>query len=363
MGSQRLIQRPALLPFTLFYGVAVLLRNWLFDFRILSSKRFKIPVISVGNITVGGTGKTPHVEYLVQLLKDDFRVAVLSRGYKRETSDFVLASKNTGIREIGDEPMQIKLKFPEVPVAVERDRVKGVNKLLKNFHDLEAVILDDAYQHRSIQPGLSILLVDYNRPVFRDILLPAGNLREFRSETKRADIVIVTKCPENLTPNERHEFISRLHLLQRQEIYFTRYEYGPPLPVFPNKSGTPESLTYKDLHKSGTGIMLVTGIANPDPLKRFLKEITTIREEISFPDHHNFEKQDIHSIKRTFNSIDAEEKYILVTEKDAVRLRETEIGDKSFKKVFFYIPIKVKFLDKGEKPFSSKIFKYMKKPE
>jgi tetraacyldisaccharide 4'-kinase len=359
MSKQKLIKRPALLPFAFFYGLAVLLRNWLFDIRILKSKKFKIPVISVGNITVGGTGKTPHVEYLVDLLRKEYSLAVLSRGYKRKTKDFRFASKRSPIKEIGDEPLQIKLKFPTVPVAVERDRVKGIKKLMHSIHDLEVVILDDAYQHRKVKPGLSILLIDYNRPIFNDILLPAGNLREFRRNTNRADVIVVTKCPENLTQHESEVFISKLKLRKKQEVYFTRYEYGSPQPVFPVR--IQDNLTYKHLHKSGTCIMLVTGIANPFPLKNFLAEIVNVREEMAFPDHHNFTRQDIQLIRRTFNTMEAEEKYIIVTEKDAVRIRESEFDEKSFKKSFYYIPIEVKLLLKGEKPFMKRVLKYLKK--
>jgi tetraacyldisaccharide 4'-kinase len=361
MASHKLIQRPALLPFSLFYGLAVLIRNMLFDFKILKSKKFKIPLISVGNITVGGTGKTPHVEYIVQQLKSDFNIAVLSRGYKRKTSDFILASKKSGIRDIGDEPLQIKLKFPGIHVAVENNRVIGVKKLIKSIPKLDAVILDDAYQHRYIRPGLSILLVDYNRPIFRDMLLPAGNLREFRYNINRAGIIIVTKCPETLTMEERDIFIKKLHPGPKQEVYFTRYEYGSPMPVFPGKQALEEELSYDILHKSGSGIMLVTGIANPAPLKLFLNNIVSIREEMAFPDHYYFKSEDIRTIKRVFNTIEAKQKYIFVTEKDAVRIRESDFGEKNFQKVFYYIPIEVKFLDRDEKPFNKRLQKYLKK--
>jgi tetraacyldisaccharide 4'-kinase len=203
MAGFRHIVRPLLLPLSLLYGLVVLIRNLLFDFRIMRSTRFKLPVISVGNITVGGTGKTPHVEYLVQLLKNDFKLAVLSRGYKRKTKGFILASKKTGVADIGDEPLQIKLKFPDVNIAVEHNRVKGVRTLIERIPKLNLVILDDAYQHRYIRPGLSILLVDYNRPIFHDMLLPAGNLRESWHNAKRADIIIITKSPDHFSARER----------------------------------------------------------------------------------------------------------------------------------------------------------------
>jgi tetraacyldisaccharide 4'-kinase len=361
MTGFRHIQRPALIPLSLCYGLVVIFRNWLFDLRILPSVRFKLPVISIGNITVGGTGKTPHVEFLIKLLKNDYRLAVLSRGYKRKTNKFILATTKSGVTEIGDEPLQIKLKFPDVNVAVECNRVKGVKTLIESIHKLELVILDDAFQHRYIQPGLSVLLVDYNRPVFQDMLLPAGNLREPRQNAKRADIIIVTKCPGRLSPHERADFISNLHPVPGQKIYFTKYNYGNPVPVFPDKHGRQEIVTYKHLHKTGTGVLLVTGIANPEPLRKFLHESIHIDKELTFPDHHNYNLQDLKLIRSTLKTIAAEEKYILVTEKDAVRLKESEPIDKNFKKAFYYIPVEVNFLAKGEKPFIKRIYKFLKK--
>ena len=233
MALFRIIRRPALLPFSPFYGMVVRIRNLLFDINILRSTRFNIPVISVGNITVGGTGKTPHVEYLVQLLRNDYKLAVLSRGYKRKTNQFILASKSSGITEIGDEPKQIKLKFPGVYVAVDSNRVRGIRTLMQSIHNLDMVILDDAYQHRYVKAGLSILLIDYNRPIFKDMLLPAGNLREPRNNLNRADIIIVTKCPEILTSSQRGDFITRLRPNSKQAIFFTKFAYGSPVPVLP----------------------------------------------------------------------------------------------------------------------------------
>jgi tetraacyldisaccharide 4'-kinase len=361
MAGLRHIPRPALLPLSLFYGLVVLIRNLLFDLRILRSKRFRLPVIAIGNITMGGTGKTPHVEYLVQLLKNDYKLAILSRGYKRKTKDFVLASKKSGVADIGDEPLQIKLKFPDAHVAVDRDRVKGVRKLIESIRKLDVVILDDAFQHRYIRPGLSILLVDYTHPVFHDMLLPAGNLREPWQNAKRANIIIVTKCPSHLTPHERADFISNLHPGPKQETYFTKYAYGSLVPVFANKNNRQDTLSYKHLHKSGIGVLMVTGIANPEPLKQFLQHIVHVREELIFPDHHNYNQQEVQLMKTTFKTIEAEEKYIIITEKDAVRIRESDIPDKSFRKAFYYIPVEVKFLAKGEKPFIKHIYNFLKK--
>jgi len=361
MFGNRHIERPALLHLSYIYGLAVLVRNILFDLRILSSTRFKLPVIAVGNITVGGTGKTPHVEYLIRLLKDEFKIAVLSRGYKRKTRDFILASTKSGITDIGDEPRQMKLKFPNVHIAVERNRVRGVTTLLESIHKLELVILDDAFQHRSIHPGLSILLIDYNRPIFQDMLLPAGNLREPWHSIKRADLIVVTKCPDNLSVEERSAFVANLKLKSKKDIFFTRYTYGEPVPVYPDRHGLQDPVPYRYLSRTKTGVMLVTGIANPAPLRQFLEQNLRIDDELVFDDHHEYDLKDIRFIQNRFQTIEQVDKCIMVTEKDAVRLQELDIPDKRFRKSFYYIPVEVRFLAKGEKPFIKRIHKFLKK--
>jgi tetraacyldisaccharide 4'-kinase len=355
----RKIQRPFLAPFSFFYWIGVTVRNSLFDFRILRSTDFAIPVISVGNITVGGTGKTPHVEMLVRMLKSDYRIAVLSRGYKRKSTGFVMASRHSLVSDIGDEPMQIKNKFPEISVAVDNDRVHGVNKLLKSKHRPDVVILDDAFQHRYILPGLSIVLVDYSRPVFNDFLLPAGNLREPWRNIRRSHMVIITKCPENLFPQEMTWFTQKLHLDKEQELFFTTYSYGTPEAVFPAKKRK-DIPTFKQIRKSHAGILLVSGIANPQPVLQFLQKIVTVKETMFFADHHEFTNFDIHNISLRFQAIPALEKYIFVTEKDAVKLRELDMDDQ-LKRVFLYLPVEVQFLARGEKSFNKRIEKFIKR--
>lgn len=361
MNRYRNIDRPILLPLCAAYYLAVQIRNLLFDLKILRSVRFRLPIISVGNITVGGTGKTPHVEYLVQLLKNDYRLAVLSRGYKRETNDFNLASTVSSIAEIGDEPLQIKQKFPETIVAVENNRVKGVRKLLELKNKPEVVILDDAFQHRHIKPGLNILLIDYNRPVFNDMLLPAGNLREPWRNMSRADLIIITKCPSHLSPCERSLFISKINPKPKQVVFFTTYTYGDPVPVFRNKHDHQEPVTYRHLRKKEAGILLVTGIANTGPLEKFLLKNLRIDNKLTFPDHHLYDRKDLLLIKNKLKSTGTGDNYILVTEKDAVRLRELDIQDRNLRKCFYYIPIEVKVLAKGEKPLIKRVYKFIKK--
>jgi tetraacyldisaccharide 4'-kinase len=359
MKGFRQIQRPLLLPFSFFYWIGVTIRNRLFDLRVLRSTGFDIPVISIGNITVGGTGKTPHVEMLVRMLISDYRIAVLSRGYKRKSTGFIMASRHSLVSDIGDEPMQIKNKFPEISVAVDSDRVHGVNKLLRSKHRPEMVILDDAFQHRYIRPGLSIVLVDYNRPVFNDILLPAGNLREPWRNIRRSHIVVVTKCPENLFPQEMTWFTQKLGLNKEQELFFTTYSYGTPEAIFPAKKRK-DVPTFKQLRKMHAGILLVTGIANPQPVLQFLQKIVKVYETIFFADHHEFTNFDIQAISVRFHSIPAREKYVLVTEKDAVKLRELDV-DEQLKKAFLCIPVEVQFLARGEKSFYKRIDKFIKR--
>jgi tetraacyldisaccharide 4'-kinase len=359
-GFNRRIQRPALLPFSLVYGLVVAIRNLLFDLRILKQTRFKIPVISVGNITVGGTGKTPHVEYLVTLLSGR-RVAVLSRGYKRKTRNFVLASNESSVGDIGDEPLQMKKKFPHLSVAVDRNRLEGIKNLTQIEPDLDCIILDDAYQHRYVVPGLSILLVDFNRPVFEDILLPAGNLRESFRGIRRAHLFIVTKCPDHLSVSERNHFLSKLSAAPDQAVFFTQYIYEDPLPVFPELYNRNKKVSFAQLRESK--VMLVTGIANPEPLKQFLNGVTMVAEEIAFSDHHNFNTSDLFTLKRTYEKIKSPEKYILVTEKDAIRLKELSIEDMILKESLLYVPVKVKFLNNSEIAFNHIVHEFLKNPQ
>jgi tetraacyldisaccharide 4'-kinase len=360
MKGLRHIKRPLLLPLSCLYWIIVSVRNLLFDLQILRSKSFCFPIISVGNITVGGTGKTPHVELLIRMLTHDFQLAVLSRGYKRKSKGFNLATRHSLVSDVGDEPLQIKTKFPEIQVAVDNHRVHGVKKLLKIRHKPEVILLDDAFQHRYIHPGLSILLVDYNRPVFDDCLLPAGNLREPWKNNKRADIIVVTKCPSSLLAFDRARFSEKLRLHLKQHLYFTSYAYGSPQPVFAHKKKKNEVITFKQLRKAHASVLLVTGIADPRPVLQFLQQNVHIKDSLFFPDHYEFKPQDLQRILNHFQSLPGTEKYIVVTEKDAVRLQELE-PDEVLKKALLYVPVEVKFLAKGEKPFFKHIEKYIRK--
>ena len=347
--------RILLIPISLLYGFAVWMRNKLFDWKLLKSTSFKIPLISVGNITVGGTGKTPHVEYLIELLKETLNVAVLSRGYRRKTKGFVLAGKKASPATIGDEPYQIYRKFDKVDVAVCESRVEGVNKLLNKRRKINAVLLDDAFQHRYIQPGLSILLIDFNRPVFSDYLLPAGNLREGLAARKRAHIIIVSKAPEELSETTKRFWEHQIKLLPGQYLFFTTFRYGKPKTISGNK---PEYNDISQLKDKKVSVLLVTGIANPAPMLNYLGESGTKFTAMHFSDHHNFTSADIRKIKTAFKKLKGKRKILLTTEKDAVRFQHLDNFPKSLKNNAYYLPIKIAFLDGMTEKFNRMILDY-----
>jgi tetraacyldisaccharide 4'-kinase len=324
---------------------------------ILTSREFNIPIISVGNITVGGTGKTPHTEYLVKLLSRSFNVATLSRGYKRKTRGFYLSDNSSTVFQLGDEPLQIKKKFPEISVAVDEKRVRGIEHLLalENKEKPDVIILDDAFQHRYVKPGSNILLIDYNRIITRDRMLPAGRLREPASNRFRANIIIVTKCPVKLSPIEERIIGKELNIRPYQTLFFTTLSYGEFIPVFPEDANP-------DIQKSNKSfsILLVTGIANPEPLKDYLFHKSIAMEELNFPDHYNFTPKDIENIADKINKITGNNKIILTTEKDMVRLRSLDNIPQNIKELLYYIPLEIQFMDNTGKSFDKKIIDYVR---
>jgi tetraacyldisaccharide 4'-kinase len=346
-----------LLPFSLVYGIVVSIRNFLFDTGVFSSRTFDIPVISVGNITVGGTGKTPHVEYIVSLLKDDFKVAVLSRGYKRKTSGFFVASVDSGVDEIGDEPLQIKKRFPDAEVAVDGNRVRGIQKLCSLNNELKAIILDDAFQHRWVKPGITVLLMDYNQPLKKDYLLPAGRLREFSSASRRAAIVVVTKCPPDFKPIERRIIMNDLSLMPWQTLYFSEFSYGEPVPVFEGALPFPEREEFNTMRSR---ILMVTGIASPGTFERHLRSISAAPDKIEFPDHHQYSAKDIQRVSKAFESMEGNRNVILTTEKDAMRFRKIGDVDPKISQYLYYLPISVRFLENDGKEFKHQIIRYVR---
>lgn len=347
--------RKWLLPLSWVYGSVVYLRNKLFDWKILEQKKFDIPIICVGNITVGGTGKTPHTEYIVKLLLDNgYRVAVLSRGYGRKTNGYILADENSTSRTIGDEPFQIKQKFPEIYLAVDGDRRNGIKKLMKLANPPQVIVLDDAFQHRYVKPSLSVLLTDYNRPMNTDKLLPAGTLREPFSNAHRASIIIATKCPDDMQPIQIRIMTHDLDLFPYQTLFFTNFKYDKLRAVFPNEK---KELNLSELR--GKTVLLVTGIASPLPMICELKKYTDKIEEMIYPDHHAFSSKDIKDIKKRFESIFSENKIIVVTEKDATRLIVRKDIDQDFAKAIYSLPIEVSFIENKEL-FNDKILNHVR---
>jgi tetraacyldisaccharide 4'-kinase len=354
-----------LFPFSLLYGVVVIIRNWCYDAGVFKSYRFNKPIISVGNLDIGGAGKTPMTEYLIRLLKDDFKLATLSRGYGRSTKGFLKAESRIKNQEsgsevydsllagqIGDEPAQFKQKFPDITVAVCEKRVEGLRQLIPD-HDL--VILDDAYQHRAVQPGLSILLFDHNRVHEPHLLLPAGNLREPFSGRWRAQIIVVTKCPVSLTTGEQSALAQLIEPLPYQHLLFTTIRYQ----ALQDLQGKPAGIPID----SDTTVFLLTGIANAKPLIAYLNGLTSHIIHHNYPDHHPFTLKNITKLADEFSASSSHKKIIVTTEKDAQRLEESW-----FKSVLpgtgqlpvFVIPIRVEFLNNGDQRFNQLITDYVR---
>ncbi len=344
MAKSKIISFLLLYPVSKIYSWVMAIRNAMFERGMLKQTSFDIPVIVVGNIAMGGSGKTPHTEYIVNALKDHYRIGVLSRGYKRKTHGFVLATPDSHVADIGDEPYQIYHKFRDsgVMVAVCEDRVKGIEEMRRLKPDLNLIVLDDAFQHRYVKPGVSVVLMEYNRPPYQDHMLPYGRLREPMSALNRADVVIVTKCPEDLKPMEARIYRTNLNLFPYQKLFFSSYEYLPIKPVFADsvKSGnymSLERLTGKD------SILAVSGVANPRPFIRRLRRFAAKVRIKRYADHHNFTHSDMDSILDKFTSMSGREKIIVTTEKDAVRLRNNPYFPPELRSRTYYMPIRVSF--------------------
>ena len=320
--------RKILFPFAILYGLITSFRNFLFDKGVLKSYSFDLPIISVGNLSVGGTGKTPQIEYLIRLLSDNYKVATLSRGYKRKSEGFVLADETVNAAILGDEPFQFYQKFPNVQVAVDANRKNGIEQLLNQNIKPEIILLDDAFQHRQVKAGLYVLLTAYNDLYADDYILPAGNLRESRSEAKRADIVIVTKCPATLSLDEQKSIQKKLKLREKQKLYFSYIDY--------DTSVFSEDKQLQVSHVKNTDKLLLAGIAKPEPFFNHLKKEND--EVLVFPDHHHFSEKDILEIKNK-----AQNNIIITTEKDYVRLK-----GQLPKELLFYLPIKSSFISNND---------------
>lgn len=341
--------RILLFPFSLVYYLAIYARNRLYDKGILSTARFNLPLVCVGNIAAGGTGKSPMTEYLVRELKSYFKVATLSRGYKRKTTGYALASGATTALEIGDEPMQFHLKFPDVAVAVGEERMYAIPQLLHDRPDTQAIILDDAFQHRAVTAGLNIVLTDCGNLYTRDWYLPTGDLRDERSSVKRAQIVVVTKCKPSLTAEEKEQIVEELALEKQQSVFFSTIRYGQPYHII---SRTTLRLSQK------VEILLVTGIANPAPLKALLQEKSGAYYQVAYNDHHIFTIDDLRDIRKRFNAIQASDKIILTTEKDAVRLMKFQQELETMP--LYVVPIELEFLFNESPKFNALVMNFIR---
>lgn len=348
-----------LYPLSLIYGFITGTRNFLFNTKVIKSHEFGIPVICVGNISAGGTGKTPHTEYIADLLRDKFNVAVLSRGYKRKTPGFLFADERSKVTDIGDEPMQIYRKYPDITIAVDRKRVHGAKKILEEKPETSVIILDDGFQHRRLTPGYSILLSDFNRLMIRDHLLPYGNLRESLHNMRRADIIIITKSPEKISPIQRRIIIKEISKAPYQRLYFTSIKYEAPLPVFSDAKDNYDLL--KGHHKKNRGIVLVTGIANPEYMLEYMHKKFSEIIHVRFGDHHSYKEKDIKKITEAWKKLQSPEKYVITTEKDAVRLREFTDITEPVRTSIHYIPLSIHFLNDDKDEFDNLIINYVRK--
>ncbi len=340
--------RMLLFPFSLLYFLAVWFRNRLYDKNIIHSISFNLPVICVGNLSVGGTGKSPMVEYLVMLLQNDVAVATLSRGYKRKTKGYALAGDSSTALEIGDEPMQFHNKFPRIAVSVGEERLEAIPQLLHDRPETGVILLDDAFQHRRVKAGLNILLVDCNNLYTRDWYLPTGSLRDEKNSVKRADVVIVTKCKKEMSIAEKDAVVAELKLLPQQQLYFSSIRYATPYHII--------TRVPHELHKTDE-VLLVTGIANPAPLKNLLDQAVDKYEQLRFRDHQVFTIDDLKRIMNRFEEMPGASKIILTTEKDAVRLIKFEnvLNDAPL----FVIPIASEFLFNGTAAFDQNIKEFI----
>jgi len=340
--------RVLLFPIALIYGIILKLRNYLYDKNILKSTAFNLPIINVGNLSVGGTGKSPMVDYLVSLLKHQYRVATLSRGYKRRTKGYILAGDHSNAVEIGDEPMQFHLRHQDIAVAVGEQRIEAVPQLLYDRPETEVIILDDAFQHRAITPGFNILLTDYNNLYTRDFYLPTGDLRDNISSYSRADAIIVTKCPHDLTVEQANMLSAELAPMIHQQLFFSAISYGLLYHIV--------SLTPRTFSRN-TEVLLVCGIASPEPLTNYLNDQTSSYDAMYFNDHYIFSIDDLRDIRKRFEKLQGTDKMIVTTEKDAVRLMKfrQEIKDLPF----YVLPISTGFLFNGKPKFNDLIINFI----
>lgn len=349
---QKILVRILLSPFALLYGLGIAARDFLYKIRFFRSISFNLPVISIGNLSVGGTGKTPHVEYLIKELLPFIRVGVLSRGYARKTKGFFFVHPRNNAEQVGDEPLQIKRKYPGAVVAVVENRALGIPQVLKSVPDLQLIILDDAFQHRPINPGLNVLITDYNNMYTHDFLLPVGRLREFRNAYKRANIIIVSKTPPKMERDDQLRLVKEIKALPHQRIFFSYFTYFHPYHLWNPKHAI--------VLNPSLEVLMVSAIANTEYLIEYLEPKVKEVKSIEFEDHHYFTKFEIGNLKRQFELMPGTNKIILTTEKDATRFylhHEYLIQERL---PIFVLPIKISFHPQdGEPTFIDSIKQFL----
>lgn len=348
---QNTLVKILLAPFSLLYGFGISLRDFFYRRGLLKGVEFNVPVISVGNLSIGGAGKTPHIEYLIRLLKDYVEIATLSRGYKRKTKGFLTVHPQNTAQQVGDEPLQFKRKYPDIMVTVSESRTFAVPEIMKIKPDMQVILLDDAFQHRSIKPGLNVLLTEFERPFTKDFLLPSGRLREWRSAYERADVIIVSKCPIDVTAEEKEQFRADIKPLPHQKLYFSYYDYFPPYYIFNPRYIAPL--------KSDWDVILICAIARTDYLVGYLEEKVNSVTVLEYEDHHNFSKFDIGHLKSNFDALESKKKIIITTEKDAMRLEEHRQYLIENQLPIFSLPVEVKFHFEEGEAFDEQVRDYL----
>lgn len=358
MTWRTFVSKAILLPCSKLYGAITYVRNKFFDWHILPQHEFDVPVVVVGNLAVGGTGKTPHTEFIVDALRLNYHIAVLSRGYKRSTKGFVLATPYSKPSDIGDEAYQIYNKFNHaVTVAVGEDRVHAIRELLRIDPDINLVVLDDAFQHRYVKPTVSVLITEYNRPVYTDAMMPYGRLREPVRGINRADIVVVSKCPEGMKPFDYRSCKNDLNLFPYQSLFFSHFAYQDLVPLFPDQTS---SVPYLDWMTDQDAILAVAGIGNPRPFIRHLKSFAPKVRVNIFADHHNFSRKDMELLRNRFRTMKGKNKVLITTEKDAVRMASNPYFPPELRAVTYYLPVKVEFASQGTDSFSETLRRHIR---
>ncbi len=348
---QSVLVRILLAPFALLYGLGVSLNSLFYRMGVLKSLSFNVPVISVGNLSVGGAGKTPHIEYLVRNFREYLDIATLSRGYKRKTQGFQLVHPGLDAEAVGDEPLQFKRKFPDVLVAVAEDRSLAIPRIMMERPSTQLILLDDAFQHRSVKPGLNILLTEYAHPFTRDWLLPSGRLREWRSAYQRADVIIVSKCPPDLSAEAAEKLRAEINPLPHQQLFFTCYDYLRPYYIFDSR--------YQLNFTPDLEVLLISAIARTDYLMDYLQEQVAAVRPLEYEDHHYFSNYDIADMQRSFERMDAKSKVILTTEKDATRLELHRAYLQQNRLPVFVLPVEVRFLFDGKEAFDALVKQFL----